>query len=248
MKPVSLDGFRFKQFSIEHRRCAMKVGTDGILLGSWVPKGAHKRVLDIGTGSGLLAIMMAQKTLGRSRILGIDIESNAVEQAIENGKQCPWPQKLDFQHCALQALKGNCLFDVIVSNPPFFSSNKSFTSDHDFDANPMTPQRRLARHNTALTLEELLANVHRLLTIEGLFYCVLPADLQHTYDLVDAAKLFIHKQTTIHSVAHKPAKRQLLCLGKQVKEIQRETLVIQTANGQYTEAYRNLCADYYLNF
>lgn len=224
----------------------MKVGTDGILLGSWVASKAHHNALDIGTGSGLLAIMIAQKVNSECHILGIDIESSALEQATENGNNCPWAAQLSFAHCALQDLDNRQQFDLIVSNPPFFTGN--CLSEKANNANPMGTRRRLARHDNSLTLPELLKHVHRLLTGDGKFYCVLPAEFPTLDSELADASLFVEKRLLVQSVKHKPAKRQLLCISKHLVQTQTSTLVIQTRQGQYTDQYQDICRDYYLNF
>ena len=115
-------GFQFKQFFIEHIHCAMKVGTDSIMLGSWVSTCQAKRILDIGCGSGILSLMLAQKTTNDCQIHGIDVDAGAVKQAIINSKNCPWHDRLIFSQVSMQNFHSQACFDVIVSNPPYFSA------------------------------------------------------------------------------------------------------------------------------
>ena len=123
-------GFKFKQFTIEHDKCAMKVGTDSIMLGSWVHTNNAQRILDIGTGSGLLSIMLAQKTQDTCLIDGIDIDAEAILQAEGNAKNCPWSERLTFQHTSIQLFSVETGYDLIVSNPPYFPVNLSANKIH----------------------------------------------------------------------------------------------------------------------
>ncbi|MDN4500817.1 methyltransferase [Alteromonadaceae bacterium BrNp21-10] len=234
---VQQSGFQFKQFYIEHGNVAMKVGTDGILLGSWVGSEKSKRILDIGTGSGLLAIMLAQQATNDCEIIGIDIDAAAVAQAIENAKQCPWPHKLGFQQAPLQQFIAD-EFDLIVSNPPYFASGQHFDS-----------ARQYARHDGQLTINDLFEHSARLLSANGQFACILPTDIAtKAVDIAATFGLYCQQRLTVMTTLAKPAKRTLLLFSSTECSIIEQQLVIHQRSGEYSEDYIALCRDYYLHF
>lgn len=239
-------GFRFKQFNIEHQYCAMKVGTDGIMLGSWIPTGDYDSILDIGTGSGLIAIMLAQRTAAQCKIVGIDIDEQAVLQARQNAQNCPWTAKLQFHHQSLQQLAEPSQFDLIVSNPPYFEGKPGELTASD--ANYMSSNRRKARHDTFLNLSELLQSVSLLLTEQGYFYCILPMQSRDVCKQAEQYGLFCDRQMIVKSSPSKSAKRQLLRFGFKPSELVVEHLSIHNLEGTYSADYTKLCRDYYLNF
>ena len=244
---MALNGFRFKQFVVQHDQCAMKVGTDSILLGSWLEPGNATQILDIGTGSGLLAIMLAQKSNSAARITAIDIDENAVTQSRLNSKACPWPEKIDVIHTALQTLPQSKKFDLIVSNPPYFPAKEGplLTSDPHFIEN----KRRLARHTLELSHAELLSCVENLLTDQGRCYFVLPEQVCADFlQLVDDSKLHINSLLLVHANREKGVMRRILCLSHTDQPKTQDTLYIHSSDGQYSKEYRTLCKDFYLNF
>ncbi|WJG08975.1 methyltransferase domain-containing protein [Aliiglaciecola sp. LCG003] len=241
-----LDGFRFKQFQIEHSLCAMKVGTDGILLGSWAEPGPSTKLLDIGTGSGLLAIMLAQKSPCEAKIYGIDIDAAAIKQACHNAAECPWPSKLSFDVLPIQSLPANQQYDFIISNPPFFVAKRGELAPAD--ANYMTTTRRQARHLDSLNLDQLMQAVRGCLSPQGQFNCILPAQAKQIDELAEAHGLYCQRRTWVFSKANKPAIRQLLCFSKFQNDILQDNLVIHTDAGGYSDSYKQLCQGFYLNF
>ncbi|MDO6692179.1 methyltransferase domain-containing protein [Aliiglaciecola sp. 3_MG-2023] len=243
---TKFNGFRFKQFDIEHENCAMKVGTDGILLGSWVANGHYSSILDIGTGSGLIAIMMAQRTGEQSQILGIDVDEKAVLQAQINAQKCPWQGKLSFQHISLQQLPELPQYDLIVSNPPYFQGKTGDLSISD--PNYMPESRRQARHDTSLSLVDLFKSVSRLLTEQAHFYCILPANSGEVLALAAEHGLYCQMQTWVSSSPAKPPIRQLLRFGFSQNEPLIEHITIHNYQGTYSDEYVALCRDFYLNF
>ena len=178
-------GFKFKQFTIEHDTCAMKVSTDSIMLGSWVCTKNIQRVLDIGTGSGLLAIMLAQRTQESCSIEGIDIDSVAITQAKENAYNCPWTQRLRFQHARLQNFPITTAYDLIVSNPPYFPINVTANKTQ------LAHNRLNARQTIELDHSTLLQEVTNHLSDNGHFYCVLPTDVAKVFT-ADAESLGLY--------------------------------------------------------
>ena len=139
--------FRFKQFSVNHDRCAMKVGTDAVLLGSISGSGNPKSILEIGVGTGVVSLMLAQR-FPEARITGVEIDREAWEQASENARQSPWKDRIDFVHMSFQdfCLKQGQKYDLIVSNPPFFPNHLKSPD----------PKRNLALHNDTLSFGELV--------------------------------------------------------------------------------------------
>ncbi|GAA0854021.1 tRNA1(Val) (adenine(37)-N6)-methyltransferase [Aliiglaciecola litoralis] len=241
-----MNGFQFKQFSIEHANCAMKVGTDSILLGSWVNTRQAKRILDIGTGSGLLAIMMAQKSTADTQVLGIDIDDGAVTQASKNMRNCPWSERLSCQKVDVANLSVDAPYDLIISNPPYFTLPPRSSGKRRSDIEDTA--RRSARHHSDLDPATLFQQVARLLDPQGHFYCVLPS---HSQDILNLAKqhgLYCHRLTHVHSATHKPAIRQLLEFSNVPSQCLEQQLAIHQSSGQYSAEYRQLCQDFYLKF
>ncbi len=219
----------------------MKVGTDGVLLGAWTPVSGCRRALDIGTGSGLIALMLAQREPILS-VLGIDVDASAASQAAENFAASPWPEQLRAKHCSLQALTGDDRllgsFDLLVSNPPYFVDSLK---------NP-DEQRRAARHADTLRLDELMACSARLLASDGTLALILPAD-QEEQAVARAAGygLIPYRITHVRTRAHKPAKRVLLAFSRQIRVLQTDEFVLtDNDNAPRSEAYQNLCKDFYL--
>ena len=137
--------FQFKQFTIQQDQCAMKVGTDGVLLGAWVDLTNKKKCLDVGTGTGLIALMMAQRT-AEAHITAVEVDEEAVVQARRNVLNSPWKDRVEMVHCNFLSFQPNQKFDSIVSNPPYFTNNL-ISPDK---------QRTLARHNNHMTYSELI--------------------------------------------------------------------------------------------
>jgi len=221
--------FRFKQFFIEDSKCAMKVGTDGVLLGAWSPTG--NRILDVGTGSRLIARMLMQRC-PEAEVEGIDIDEAAVEQACENGVKA---------FCAkLQEWQGT--YELIVSNPPYFQNSLK---------NP-DEGRKTARHTDTLSYAELIYHSARLLKENGQLALILPAEAENEVrQLAAAANLFLTHATRVYSKESKPARRVLLCFAKLEivdwrLEIVEDSLVLEDEKGGRSLPYQNLCRDFYL--
>ena len=146
--------FKFKEFSIIQEKSAMKVGTDGVLLGCWVSSEKVNNILDIGCGTGLITLMLGQRNLD-SNITGIEIDKRAIQEAQLNISNSDWNQRIEIKHTSLQQFNPQLKFDLIVSNPPFFPQNKSQKS------------RDIARHTNTLSFEELIDNANNLLEKKG---------------------------------------------------------------------------------
>ncbi len=234
--------FVFKQFEIAQHNCAMKVGTDAVLLGAWANVSKASTILDIGTGTGILALMLAQKNT-LATITAIDIDEGAVQQATHNFARSKFASKLTVQHIALQhfVAGANNSYDVIISNPPFFE-NSSRAQD---------TARNLARHNDSLTLKELLHSVATLLAPNGIFYVVLPASQQSLLAVLAGNEaLCVQRIMYIHTKQNKAPKRILVAIGKQqYSTTEEEYLIIELENRHdYSPEYKALTHDYYVRF
>ena len=240
--------FRFKQFTVWHDRCAMKVGTDGVLLGAWCPlatatsEGEYK-VLDIGTGSGLIALMLAQRATSIDDtpivIDTIDIDAGAAEQAKFNFEQSPWSKLLRIYQSSLQEWQSEKEYDLIVSNPPYFQSSLK---------NP-DAQRATARHTDSLSYNELIAHSERLLRRNGILALVLPIEAEEEIlSLAVAAGLSPIAITYVHTKPGKPVKRILMALtkGDADGEVDGNHFYIESADSPRSEEYKKLTEEFYL--
>lgn len=234
-------GFTFKQFHIDHSRCAMKVGTDGTLLGAWAALPPHaKKILDIGTGSGLIAIMAAQRH-PTAKITAIDIDKDCVMQATENAVASPWAERIEVIESPLQEYSQEEKFDVIISNPPYFAD-----SMHSPDR-----QRTTARHTASLSFKELTDGVLRLLADDGLFAVILPTTESELLLSASRGRLFTWRRCEVWSTPESGARRIMLELKREPPKdlAQKEKIIIEQGGRHvYSEEYKALTADFYLNF
>lgn len=216
----------------------MKVGTDAVLLGAWVDIGENcKTILDIGTGCGVIALMLAQKT--NAEIIGIDIDEKSILEAQQNASQIDWKNHLSFIHKKLQdfSQQRTQKFDLIVTNPPFFENS---LKSPDFNIN-------LSKHTDNLTFEELIEAVSLLLAENGQFTVILPFNIAEKFVKIAAEKLlFIAKKTIIFPTPNKKPNRVLLEFTKTKNEIIENELTIRNINQTYTTDYKNLSKEYYL--
>lgn len=229
-------GFTFKQFHVQHDRCAMKVGTDGVLLGCWTDVPAEGSVLDIGTGSGLIALMVAQRT--QAQIDAIDIASDAYEQACINFAQSPWNERIKAYIASIQEWQTQEQYDLIVSNPPYFNNSLK---------NP-DKGRELARHTDSLSYADLFAHSARLLKDEGRLSIILPAEAEsEACNLARTHGLSLTRVTRVYSKESKPARRVLLSWTKKADcVVQEDILVLENAEGGRSTQYQELAKDFYL--
>jgi len=232
---MTMMDFTFKRFAIAQDRCAMKLTTDSILLGSWAEGG--KRILDIGTGCGILALMMAQR-FEMASVLAIDIDAEAVKQAQENVELSPFAERIKTQCTALQNLCVETPFDCIVSNPPFFE-NSLKNNDQ---------RTTVARHTDALPFSALVKHANRLLSDDGIFSVIVPQEsLQSIRVEISVSGLFIHRITEIRTTPNKSPKRCLIACSKQNRNaLQRDEILLFDEQGNRTEKYQNLTRDFYL--
>ncbi|MDO4181193.1 MAG: tRNA1(Val) (adenine(37)-N6)-methyltransferase [Bacteroidales bacterium] len=229
--------FSFKQFTIHHDRCAMKVGTDGVLLGAWADVSAARHILDIGTGTGLIALMMAQRNPD-ARIVGIDIDREAVEQARENIADSPWKDRVEVVLQDVCTYHPSASFDVIVSNPPYFVNALKCPDG----------QRNAARHTDCLDFEGLTASVSRLLSPQGTFSVIIPTDGME--DFLRSAShhgLHLSRRTWVHTKPDASPKRVLLAFNRPAeKNCTENHLVIELSRHVYSAEYTALTRDFYL--
>ena len=246
--------FRFKQFTVWHDRCAMKVGTDGVLLGAWagpgrpwgMSGGSPQTILDIGTGSGLVALMLAQR-FPEAQVTGIDSDAEAAAQARENFTGSPWPQRLRAAHISLQEFcRGTAAtaaarrFDLIVSNPPFYDTTLT---------NP-DPLRTAARHTGGLTHEELLLLSAGLLSDTGVFSLIVPSESEKSIlRLADRSRLHLHRLTRVYSKPSSRPRRILATFGRQqLPQPLEDSLTLTDTDGTRSPEHIRLTRDFYLEY
>lgn len=224
--------FQFKQFTIHQQRCAMKVGTDGVLLGAWASGG--RRVLDIGTGTGLIALMMSQR-FAEAMVMAVDIDEEAVLQARENVLASPFSGRIEVLGEAVQTLAQKeplqGAFDSIVSNPPFFIDS----------LNAPDAQRNVARHADTLSYSELMEAAWLLLGEEGELSVVVPFDYRRRMEDEAIFRGFFQSRVcAVKTKADKPVKRFLLAFRKHPCQCVSETMTVGD------DCYRQLTQDFYL--
>ena len=242
--------FRFKQFTVWHDRCAMKVGTDGVLLGAWAgqerlgktQENPPRNILDIGTGSGLIALMLAQR-FPQARITGIDSDRDAVMQARENFAGSPWSGRLRAIHTSLQNYchgpeAASERFGLIVSNPPFYDNTLT---------NPDS-RRCAARHTGGLPHDELLLLSAGLLTDSGVFSLIIPSESEKSIlRLADRSRLYLHRITRVYSKPSPRPRRILASFSKQpVLSPAEDTLTLTGPDGHRSAEHAALTKDFYL--
>jgi tRNA1Val (adenine37-N6)-methyltransferase len=233
--------FVFKQFIVEQDLVTMKVGTDGVLVAAWAEVSSADQVMDIGTGSGVIALILAQRTLPKAIIHSIDVDVNAIKQAAKNFSQSPWPQKFILHHSSIQefARTSNDKFDLIISNPPFFTGGM-LSENND---------RNDVRHTTKLPHGDLLLAVSRLLRPTGSLVIILPYLQGLRFIEISASYRFYPARITeVKSRTDKPTERLLIQFVKQKCEIEKRELIIHAEGDEYTQEYKELTKDFYLKF
>ena len=232
--------FNFKQFSVQQDKTAMKVGTDGVLLGAWCPIDNNPNsILDIGTGTGLIALMLGQRTTAQ-QIDALEIDENAYEQATENFENSPWSDRLFCFHAGLDEFVDDPEdeYDLIVSNPPFYSEDVK-TDDE---------QRNLARFQDALPFEELVVAADLLLSENGIFAVIIPYKEEKRFiDLCADVELFPIKITRVKGSHSTPIVRSLLAFKRfELTTLTANELVVEINRHEYTDDYINLTREFYL--
>ena len=264
-----MGNFRFKQFEIEQDRCAMKVGTDGVLLGAWAQGG--RRILDIGSGTGLISLMMAQR-FPEAEVVGIDMDADACGQAKENVMASPFRDRVEIECCRLQDfgadgcasetaglkagvlgtaglkagalgtaedLKSSGVFDAIVSNPPFFVDSLK---------NPDS-KRTMARHTDSLPFRDLFAGVKRLLSDDGVFSAIVPAEVVEQF-VAESCMLgfYLIRKCGVKTVERKQPKRFMLSFAKhRISPYEEHVETMMDSQGNRSEWYKKITEEFYLN-
>ncbi len=237
MKP-----FKFKEFIVHQDKTAMKVGTDGVLLGAWCDLGEFPdTILDIGSGTGVISLMLAQRSDAMT-IDAVEIDENAYEQTVENFEQSDWGDRLfcyntSFNEFADEMAEEEEQYDVIVSNPPFYTDD--FETEND--------ARNKARFTSSLAFNDLLSGVSKILSDRGLFSVIIPFKEEASFiELAKKQGLFPKKVCRVRGNETSDIKRSLLSFSFEKKEVEEEELVIEKERHQYTDAYINLTKDFYL--
>ncbi len=231
--------FRFKQFEISDDASAMKIGTDGVLLGAWADVSASRSILDIGTGTGLVALMSAQRATDAT-VCGVEIDHSAASEARLNVSRTPWHDRITITEADIRAYRPDVRYDHIVTNPPFFLS-----SLHSPDG-----ARTVARHATTLTYDDIVDAAECLLTEGGRLSIVLPTDCAALFRRVVFERLWLSRILDVATREGEAPKRTLMEFVLQMEPImpRHDNLVIHAADGSYTEKYRCLTEEFYLNF
>ena len=232
--------FTFKQFAIKQDRCAMKIGTDGVLLGAWAPIDNHPfSILDIGTGTGIIALMLAQRSAAQ-QIDALEIDEAAYEQATDNFENSPWNDRLFCFHAGLDEFieEPEEEYDLIVSNPPFYSEDYKTENE----------SRDLARFQDAMPFEQLLEAADLLLSEHGIFTVIIPFKEEENFiALANEFELYPLKITRVKGTPTTEIKRSLLAFSRnETTDLPIDELVIETARHVYTQEYIGLTKDFYL--
>ena len=230
--------FQFKQFTIHQEHCAMKVGTDGTLLGAWaLAPDAKCRILDVGTGTGLIALMMAQRYL-KASVTAIDIDKIAVRQAKENVLASPFAERISVFEADVQTFENTELFDSIVCNPPFFEDSLTCPD----------PQRTEARHTVTLGYRQLMEAAFRLLKADGRFSVIIPSDCRQRLESEAHLRgFFVSRICSVQTTPTKAPKRYMIELSKHpVNEIVITNGAIESSPQIRSDWYRELTKDFYI--
>jgi tRNA1Val (adenine37-N6)-methyltransferase len=226
--------FHFKQFSVSHSQSGMKVGTDAVLLGAWLPVPEDcKTVLEIGSGCGVISLMIAQRT--EAQIIGIDIDENSVKEAQKNADASPWNKHVQFLHEDVRDFVQKTMqkFDVIVSNPPFFENSLKSPN----------PSRNRARHNDTLSLQEIINIVDILLSEKGRFGVILPVEAAEKLEKLAMEKhLYATKKIHVYPTPAKETNRIMLLLEREKSVCEEENIIIR--NDGYTKEYYRMVDGY----
>ena len=226
--------FKFKEFSIIQGKSAMKVGTDGVLLGCWLSCEEANNILDIGCGTGLITLMLGQRIL-IGNVTGIEIDKLASQEAQLNISNSDWKERIEIKHTSLQKFNPQIKFDLIVCNPPFFPQNKSKKS------------RDIARHTNNLSFEELIDNASEMLEDKGVFSVIIPKDSEEYFcKTASFYKLYPGRVCYIKGNEKSDVKRIMIEFSFIKSIVLSENLTIEISRHNYTDKYIKLCEDFYL--
>ena len=242
---MSQQPFQFKKFKVHQDRCAMKVGTDGVLLGAWSSiEHEPKSILDIGAGTGVVALQLAQRS-SASTIDAIEIDDQAHEQCTHNFENSDWADRLFCYHASVQEFASEMehKYDLIVSNPPFFKAPKSTGSQ----TQNTSQERAVARFTDTLPFKHLVVCAAHLLSQNGVFCTILPqTEVASFIEIAAQNKLFISKICTIRGTKTSKIKRCLLAFSTRQSKPKTQELTIEISRHNYTQEYKNLVSDFYV--
>ncbi|MDQ8003190.1 MAG: methyltransferase [Pedobacter sp.] len=230
--------FRFKQFEVDQSNCAMKINTDGVLLGAMTKHENPKRILDIGTGTGVIALMLAQR-FPTAQVHAVEIDEQASATAARNFENSVFSKRLTNNNISIEQYNNPEKFDLIVTNPPFFVN----------DYKNAEPKKEMARHASHTFFAELIKKVGELLSENACFWFVLP--IKQAEEVVGRGEelgLFTQKVIKLHSDVSKPEFRRIVCLGREKIEVVEEDFMIYESEKKYTKAYELLLKDFFLAY
>ncbi len=237
---MSNSWFRFKQFLVKQGRSSMKVGTDGVLLGSFVDVANSKKILDVGTGTGLIALMLGQRSI--AQIDAVEIDENSFLDAFENTEASPWKDRINVYHSSFQEFARNFppseeKYDLIVSNPPYY---------HKLQEAQLTG-RQIARHQQLLPERDLLYYADRILKPQGNLWVIKPYERYEEFK--ESGKkyhLFPVSELLVRSAPEKEVSRIILRFAREKKRVESGELIIQKENREYSDEYVRLTQEFYL--
>jgi tRNA1Val (adenine37-N6)-methyltransferase len=232
--------FRFRKFSVEDELSSMRIGTDAVLLGAWINPENRSDILDIGTGCGVIALMMAQKS--NALITAIDIDEDSANQASVNFRNSPWDKRMKALHCSFQEFSKlhNRTFDLVITNPPYFRNSLRSPSR----------RRNIARHDDQLNAHDLLTGMNGILNSKGGFYIILPTEDAISFrEYAKLYNLFLVRQLQVKSKPGRKPKRIALefSFAPPLNAISEE-IIIRREDNSFSKAYLELTKDFYLDF
>ena len=233
-----MEPFKFKQFTVEQDRCAMKIGTDGVLLGAWVTVNNKPfSILDIGAGTGIIALQLAQRS-NAEMVDALEIDANAYEQCVDNFENSPWGDRLFCYHASLEEfveeIEGK--YDIVISNPPFYSEDYKTTDE----------SRDMARFKDALPFDELIESASQLLSDEGIFAVIIPRKEEENFvKMASEVNLFPNRICRVRGNISSKEKRSMIEFSFEKISAKIENLTIEISRHNYTEEYIKLVQDFY---
>lgn len=231
------DYFHFKKFSVRHDRSGMKVGTDGALLGAWTDVRHATQILDIGTGTGVIALMLAQRASESVTIDAVEIDDQAHADAQENIAASPWHDRINLHHTPIQDFHTTTKFDLIVTNPPYFQKSSK----------PPAAQRQTARHTEQLSFDEILSIAEKLLTPNGKLNLILPfTEGSQFIDLANHKGLHCTRKWSFRTRDNKPVERFLLEFRWDKKPLDEGEVLLNSSGEEWSDGYKELMHEFYL--
>jgi tRNA1Val (adenine37-N6)-methyltransferase len=228
--------FRFKKFTVYHDQCAMKVGTDSVVLGAWVNVNNSRRTLDVGTGCGILALMLAQRNPD-AVIDAVEVDDQCASQAMQNVERSPWRDRITIHHTAIQQYRPTGQYDLAISNPPFFNDSLE----------PPDARRLLSRHTIKLSYDELIKAFDRLLSPTGKFNVILP-NAEESKFTAGATENNFHctRKFAFRTRKEKPVARWLLEFSRNHESLKEDELVLYDKGQHWSRDYERLTSEFYL--